>query len=119
MSVGKKKLKREHLDSLIPAIGKEERQLRQEVKQAKEQAKALIVDAQGRMQEQIAQFKRDLPGITEQMRSEKLQQAHSQAKQLGVSSGKQRDDLLDKMQMNIPKAVQKLVDMVTAMGDRI
>jgi vacuolar-type H+-ATPase subunit H len=113
-----KSLNKDESVSLIAVIENEERLLRQEVKQAGDEAEARILKAQEQMQRKIAQSQQELPGLIAQVRTHKLKQAHDQAKQLYLSSEKQRGYLLKQIQMNMPRAVQSLVEVITATGDK-
>jgi len=104
--------------SLIPVVEKEEKRLREELEHARRQAEARIHRAREQAEQEIDTGQHGLSELIVQKRKQGLEKAKNEAQELVRSSQQQREALQQRIEKNMPKAVQSLVNAVTTLGDR-
>jgi len=113
----RKETQNEHQTSLIPVIERQEQQLRTELEQARLEASNQISQAEKQAEQQIREGRLAVSELVEQKRKKGLMELQKQTEQLSHSSMKRSKHLELQANKNMARAVQRLVDAVTNMGD--
>lgn len=114
-----KDTKDERQASLIPIIERQEQQLRTEVEQVRQGAKNQIHQAEKRAEQNIQQGQLNISKLVEQRRKEELVKLQKKAEQLSQSWEQHKAHLQQRVKRNMARAVQSVVDTVTAVGDEM
>lgn len=102
--------------SLIPVIERHQEQLRKELDQARRQAESRIRRARQHADQHIQQGRQGVSELTGQTRKERLCETQTRAEQIIRSSEQDRAHLRQRIEKNMPVAVARVVDAVTAGG---
>jgi len=103
--------------SLIPAIESQEQRLRTELEEVRRQTENHILQAQERAQQRLKEGRHSVSELVEQRRKDGLAELQKQAEQICRSAEEFRTNLKQQAEKNMARAVKRVVDVVTAVGD--
>jgi vacuolar-type H+-ATPase subunit E/Vma4 len=104
--------------SLIPVIERQEQQLRMELKRVQNEAESHIRHAEEQAERHARESRLNISELIEQRRRDRLAELQKQAELISQSSEKHRIHLQQKAKKNMVRAVKRVVNAVTGVGDQ-
>jgi vacuolar-type H+-ATPase subunit H len=108
----------ERQTSIIPVIERAEQQLRVELTQVQHEVANQVSQAEKQADEHVEESRHSISELVEQRREDKLAELKEQAEQISRSSEKRKTHLQQMAKKNMARAVKRVIDAVTAVGDQ-